>query len=143
MQSGAEAAHVASGGINIRTLLKDPPAIWGRTAQDIADAFGTAGYSTTVRGSLRGSRASTIVEISEHPSINQIQVHPGGGRHGGAYYKICNRSRPGGTVHRDDAHLCLADEVALALSDEELCYMKAGRREGVIWIIAEAAQPVP
>ncbi|WP_437580754.1 SpvB/TcaC N-terminal domain-containing protein [Sorangium sp. So ce887] len=88
VQSGAEAAHVASGGMNIRTFLKDPPAIWGRTAQDIADAFGTAGYSTTVRGSLRGSRASTIVEISEHPSINQIQVHPGGGRHGGAYYKI-------------------------------------------------------
>lgn len=57
--------------------------------------------------------------------------------------KFRKRSRPGGTVHRDDAHLCLDDEVALALSDEELCYMKAGRREGVIWIIAEAAQPVP
>lgn len=59
------------------------------------------------------------------------------------HFLLGNRSQPGGTAHRDDAHLCLANEVALALSDEELCHMKAGRREGVIWIIAETAQPVP
>ena len=34
-----------------------------------------------------GGRAS-IVEIKGHPTIQQIQVHPGGGRHAGAYYKI-------------------------------------------------------
>ncbi|WP_437586128.1 hypothetical protein [Sorangium sp. So ce1000] len=38
----------------------------------------------------------------------------------GTQMMASNRSQPGGTVHRDDAHLYLANEVALALSDEEL-----------------------
>ncbi|WP_107689100.1 hypothetical protein [Neisseria wadsworthii] len=67
--------------------VKKPRTIWGKSALDISKSFEKAGYSTTIRSSNRGGRAS-IVEIKGHPTIQQIQVHPGGGRHAGAYYKI-------------------------------------------------------
>jgi hypothetical protein len=53
-----------------------------------ADAFRRAGYKASVRQSSRGSGLARIVEIQGHKEISQIQVHPGGGRHGGAYVKI-------------------------------------------------------
>lgn len=38
--------------------------------------------------STRGSRKALIVEVKGHPQIPQVQVHPGGGRHEGACYKV-------------------------------------------------------
>jgi filamentous hemagglutinin len=32
--------------------------------------------------------SAQIIAIERHPHITQIQIHPGGGRHGGRYYKI-------------------------------------------------------
>ncbi|XXY53714.1 RHS repeat-associated core domain-containing protein [Sorangium sp. So ce269] len=69
-------------------LLKDPKSIWGKSAQEIADAFENAGYKATMETSTKGSKRSTQVRIAGHPEISNIQVHPGGGRHEGAYYKI-------------------------------------------------------
>ena len=31
-----------------------------------------------------------------HPEISQVQIHPGGGRHGGSYYKISTTTQ--GTI---------------------------------------------
>lgn len=79
--------------LDVKGLIENPRAIWGRSAQEIADAFTKAGYAARIRASTRGSRQSTIVEVTGHESITQIQVHPGGGRHGGGYYKISTSTK--------------------------------------------------
>ncbi len=68
--------------------MKNPQAIWGKTGQEIADEFTEAGYKATVQQSTRGSKLSVQVRVQGHPKITNVQVHPGGGRHGGSYYKI-------------------------------------------------------
>ncbi len=69
-------------------ILTNPRSLWGMTAEEIADVFKAAGYDATIEASTKGSMRSTQVRITGHPKIMNIQVHPGGGRHGGAYYKI-------------------------------------------------------
>jgi hypothetical protein len=74
--------------IDVGSIVSNPRALWGRSAGEIAEAFNEAGYDATVRQSTRGSGRAQIVEIEGHPQVSQIQVHPGGGRHGGSYVKI-------------------------------------------------------
>ncbi|MBQ0215643.1 hypothetical protein KAH51_19680, partial [Proteus vulgaris] len=75
--------------VNIATnFTKTPQAIWGRSTEDIAQDFKAAGYQVNVRQSTRGSGQAVIIEVKGHPEISQIQYHPGGGRHGGSYYKV-------------------------------------------------------
>ncbi|MEY0474851.1 VENN motif pre-toxin domain-containing protein [Providencia huaxiensis] len=75
--------------VNIATnFTKAPQAIWGRSSDDIAKDFKTAGCEVNVRQSTRGSGQVVIIEVKGHPEISQIQYHPGGGRHGGSYYKV-------------------------------------------------------
>ena len=69
-------------------FIKNPQAIWGRSTDDIVKDFQAAGYQVNVRNSTRGSGQAVIIEIKGHPEISQIQYHPGGGRHGGSYYKV-------------------------------------------------------
>ena len=78
----------APAAIDVSRLAQNPGSLWGRSAQEIAEVFRAAGYSATVRQSTLGSQLAAIVEIRGHSQIAQIQVHPGGGRHGGAYIKI-------------------------------------------------------
>jgi filamentous hemagglutinin len=47
-----------------------------------------AAYLREMGQSTKGSKKAIIVEVKGHSEISQIQVHPGGGRHGGQYYKI-------------------------------------------------------
>ncbi len=68
--------------------MKNPKSIWGRSANEIAAEFNRAGYKATIQKSTKGSKLSIQIRIQGHPQITNIQVHPGGGRHGGAYYKI-------------------------------------------------------
>ena len=75
--------------VNIATnFTKTPQAIWGRSTDDIAKDFKAAGYQVNVRQSSRGSGQAVIIEVKGHPENSQIQYHPGGGRHGGSYYKV-------------------------------------------------------
>jgi hypothetical protein len=69
-------------------LLKNPKSIWGKDANEIAREFEKAGYKVMVEPSTKGSMRSTQVRVEGHPEITNIEIHPGGGRHGGAYYKI-------------------------------------------------------
>ncbi|WP_159565440.1 hemagglutinin repeat-containing protein [Budvicia diplopodorum] len=74
---------------NIATgFIGNPQYIWGRSVNSIVNDFNVAGYQVNVRQSSRGSAQATIIEVRGHPTINQIQVHPGGGRHEGSYYKV-------------------------------------------------------
>ncbi|EGT5734191.1 ShlA/HecA/FhaA protein, partial [Cronobacter dublinensis subsp. dublinensis] len=82
---------------NISTgFTKNPQSIWGRSANAIVEDFQSAGYQANVRHSTRGSGQAIIIEIKGHPEISQIQYHPGGGRHGGSYYKVSTTTQ--GTV---------------------------------------------
>lgn len=68
----------------------------GRSTDDIAKDFQAAGYQVNVRQSIRGSGQAVIIEVKGHPEISQIQIHPGGGRHGGSYYKVSTTTQ--GTI---------------------------------------------
>jgi hypothetical protein len=72
----------------VERLLANPRIIWGRSPQEIADALRLAGRNVVTRQSRKGSKLAEILEVKGDRRIAQIQVHPGGGRHGGSYYKI-------------------------------------------------------
>lgn len=76
-----------------KTIIDDPKSVHGKSADEIAKEFKDAGFDTNVRDSTKGSKKATIVEIKGHPEITQIQVHPGGGRHEGAYTKISTSTK--------------------------------------------------
>lgn len=82
-------------------LLQKPASIWGKGPDEIADAFRKMGYNVTVEQSGRGSKLSKQIYISNAPKgapkITRIQVHPGGGRHVGSYYKISTSESSFGT----------------------------------------------
>lgn len=77
-------------GLNaLDSILTNPASIWGKSAKDIVNlANDIDGITAVLDGSNKGSKKAQIVKISGHSKITQIQVHPGGGRHSGAYYKI-------------------------------------------------------
>jgi len=79
---------IAASAFSAKDVLTAPEKIWGLTASQVASEFSSAGYSAEIVQSTRGSGLARIIRIKGHPSISQIQVHPGGGRHLGAYYKI-------------------------------------------------------
>jgi RHS repeat-associated protein len=77
-------------------FINSPQSIWGRSIDEIVKDFTNAGYKVNVRQSSRGSGQAVIIEVKGHPEISQIQIHPGGGRHGGSYYKISTTTQ--GTI---------------------------------------------
>jgi Flp pilus assembly pilin Flp len=82
------AGQPPAGKLDVGQVVQNPKSVWGKSADEIADSFNAAGYKATVRQSTKGSQQAQIIEIKGHKEITQIQVHPGGGRHGGAYVKI-------------------------------------------------------
>ena len=80
----------------VDNLIENPKYIWGKSAEDIAQQFKDAGYEVILEKSTKGSKLSTQIRIQGHPKIANIQVHPGGGRHGGSYYKISTSTQ--GTI---------------------------------------------
>ncbi len=77
----------------VDSIIDDPRAVSGRSAQEIADQFTAAGYPATVEQSQKKGTSGNAVQvrIQNHPEITNIQVHPGGGRHtpeGSPYWKI-------------------------------------------------------
>jgi hypothetical protein len=86
--AAVDAAIEATAPLDAGSVLSNPSSLWGRSAEEIAQAFLDAGYEATIRQSTRGSKRAQIVELAGHKEIRQIQVHPGGGRHGGAYIKV-------------------------------------------------------
>jgi hypothetical protein len=77
----------------VDNIVSDPKSVVGKSAQDIAKEFNDAGYQATVEQSTKKGTSGNAVQvrISGHPEIQNIQVHPGGGRHtpaGSPYWKI-------------------------------------------------------
>ncbi|WNG22607.1 hypothetical protein F0U62_00165 [Cystobacter fuscus] len=76
----------------ISQLLIKPKSLWGKGPDQIADVFRKAGYEVQIAPSTKGSKLSKQIQI-KRSDIQNIQVHPGGGRHGGSYYKISSSSK--------------------------------------------------
>lgn len=76
-------------------ILSTPQSLWGKSAGDIQKIFTDAGFDAAVSQSKRkgSSKLAKVVKIKGHPEIQQIMVHPGGGRHIGAYYKISTSTK--------------------------------------------------
>jgi len=87
-ETTAPDADASKGALNVSGIAKNPASLWGRSADEIAQGLNDAGFSATVRQSTRGSGRAQIISVEGHPEITQIQVHPGGGRHGGSYIKV-------------------------------------------------------
>jgi hypothetical protein len=93
LAKGGEIASKPADAIKwIERLLVEPKAIWGKGPDEIAEVFRKAGHEVVVEQSKKGSKLSQQIRI-KGGDINNIQVHPGGGRHGGAYYKISSSTK--------------------------------------------------
>jgi len=93
LAKGADIADNAADATKwIGRLLAEPKSIWGKGPDQIAEVFRKGGFEAVVEQSKKGSKLSKQIRIKRH-DINNIQVHPGGGRHGGAYYKISSSSK--------------------------------------------------
>ena len=77
----------------IERLLANPKIIWGRSPEEIVDVLRLAGREVVPRQSKKGSKLAQVLEVKGDSKIMQIQVHPGGGRHGGSYYKISTSNK--------------------------------------------------
>jgi hypothetical protein len=84
-------------------LLKDPKSIWGKSVDQIKKLFEDNGYKMTLKAPDKGTSEKAIVyEVSGHSDINKVQYHPGGGVHGGSYYKIETKGQSSVKVVGDD-----------------------------------------
>ncbi|NOJ92786.1 SH3 domain-containing protein [Corallococcus coralloides] len=86
------AENATAAGKWIERLLLNPKSIWGKGPEQIAEVFRQAGFEVKIAQSTKGSRLSKQIQI-KNSNIQNIQVHPGGGRHGGSYYKISTSSK--------------------------------------------------
>lgn len=84
-------------------LLKDPKSIWGKSVDQIKKLFEDNGYKMTLKAPAKGTSEKAIIyEVSGHSDINKVQYHPGGGIHGGSYYKIETKGQSSVKVVGDD-----------------------------------------
>lgn len=64
----------------------------GKSAEEIADVLRNPGYDVTIKNSTRSRSGAQIIQINNPgggKNISQVQVSPGGGRHGSnPYVKI-------------------------------------------------------
>jgi len=74
-----------NGKLNIEAVKRNPDVFRGKTADDIANMLKSEGYDVTMRISSKSSTNAEIIIINNHSSIRsitQVQISPGGGRHG-------------------------------------------------------------
>lgn len=72
----------------MRSVNQNPAQFVGKSAQEIADEFTAHGWPATLRQSTQGSQRALIVDMPEGASVRLVEVHPGDGRHGGAYTRV-------------------------------------------------------
>ena len=83
---------IKKGKISIEDIKTSPSAFSGKSVDEIAQLLTDAGYDVTVQASKRSTSGAQIIKINnvgEGRNITQVQVSPGGGRHGAnPYVKI-------------------------------------------------------
>lgn len=81
-----------SGKISVEAIESNPSVFSGKSANEIADMLRAEGYDVTVQASTKSRSGAQIIKINNAgngKNISQVQVSPGGGRHGAnPYVKI-------------------------------------------------------
>jgi hypothetical protein len=83
---------IKNGKVSIDDIKTNPSAFSGKSAEEIADVLRNSGYDVTIKNSTRSRSGAQIIQINKPgggKNISQVQVSPGGGRHGSnPYVKI-------------------------------------------------------
>ena len=83
---------IKNGKVSIDDLKANPSVFSGKSVDEIAQALTDSGYDVTVKASTRSRSGAQIIKINNPgggKNISQVQVSPGGGRHGSnPYVKI-------------------------------------------------------
>nr|WP_296006461.1 hypothetical protein [uncultured Blautia sp.] len=75
--------------VSINDIKKNPSAFSGKSAEEIADVLKNVGYDVTIKNSTKSRSGAKIIKINNPgggKNISQVQVSPGGGRHGSSPY---------------------------------------------------------
>uniref|UniRef100_UPI000594B966 hypothetical protein n=1 Tax=Paenibacillus ginsengihumi TaxID=431596 RepID=UPI000594B966 len=78
-----------NGRVTVEAIKSNPTAFKGKSADEIAQMLRNEGYDVTVQDSTKSSSGAKIIKINNtggERNITQVQVSPGGGRHGGSPY---------------------------------------------------------
>lgn len=78
-----------NGKISIKDIEDNPQIFSGKSANDIANMLREAGYDVSIKASRKSSSGAQIIKINNPgngKNITQVQVSPGGGRHGPTPY---------------------------------------------------------
>ena len=96
--SALDVGKVAEGGLNsiikngkvsIDDIKANPNAFSGKSAEEIADVLRNSGYDVTIKTSTRSRSGAQIIQVNNPgggKNISQVQISPGGGRHGSSPY---------------------------------------------------------
>ena len=83
---------IKHGKVLIDDIKANPSAFSGKSTEEIAEALRNSGYDVVVKSSTRSRSGAQIIQINNPgggKNISQVQVSPGGGRHGSnPYVKI-------------------------------------------------------
>ena len=83
---------IKNGKVSIDDIKTNPSTFSGKSAEEIADVLRNSGYDVTIKNSTRSRSGAQIIQINNSgggKNISQVQVSPGGGRHGSnPYVKI-------------------------------------------------------
>ena len=88
VESGLDSI-IKNGKVSIDDLKANPSLFSGKSVDEIAQALTDAGYDVTVKASTRSRSGAQIIKINNPgggKNISQVQVSPGGGRHGSSPY---------------------------------------------------------
>lgn len=82
----------SNGKVSIDSLKLNPNEFSGKSVNQIAQTLKRNGYDVTIKTSTKSRSGAQIIKINnpgEGKNITQVQVSPGGGRHGiNSYVKI-------------------------------------------------------
>ncbi len=83
---------IKNGKVSIDDIKTNPSAFSEKSAEEIAEVLRHSGYDVTIKNSTRSRSGAQIIQVNNHSggkNISQVQVSPGGGRHGSnPYVKI-------------------------------------------------------
>ena len=83
---------IKNGKVSIDDIKTNPNVFSGKSAEEIAEALRNSGYDVTIKNSTRSRSGAQIIQINNSgggKNISQVQISPGGGRHGSnPYVKI-------------------------------------------------------
>ena len=80
-----------------RNIAELPSSMWGKSIDDIKQSLMLDGASLTPKPPLAGtSGKEQVFNVEGHPTIKEVEFHPGGGTHGDSpYYKLVTTEKIG------------------------------------------------